>query len=102
MSNLSRRKFIATSATVAAASALALPASAQPVGANERIHIGLIGTGGRCRHLVPALAKVHLLQRPQWRDDRTQGRHDVRRSRPFRVDSGAALPEEQAGVANPW
>src|SRR5579862_4872636 len=55
---LSRRKFLAASATVAATSALTLPASAKPLGANERIHIGLIGTGGRCRHLMPALAKV--------------------------------------------
>jgi len=57
-SSVSRRAFLATSAATAAASALTLPASAQPVGANERINIGLIGTGGRCRHLMPALAKV--------------------------------------------
>ena len=44
--NLSRRNFLST---VAATSALALPASAQPIGANNRINIGLIGTGGRCR-----------------------------------------------------
>src|ERR1700731_307197 len=57
--SLSRRSFLTSSAaTVASASALTLPASAQPVGANERINIGLIGTGGRCRHLVQALAKV--------------------------------------------
>lgn len=55
---VTRRKFLATSATVAGASALALPASAQPVGANERINIGLIGTGGRCRRLMESLAKV--------------------------------------------
>src|SRR6185369_11182809 len=53
--SVTRRSFLAASA---AASALTLPASAQPVGANERINIGLIGTGGRCRHLMPALAKV--------------------------------------------
>ncbi len=52
---LSRRKFLAASAFGAA---LTLPASAKPIGANERINIGLIGTGGRCRHLMPALAKV--------------------------------------------
>src|SRR5437660_8596521 len=57
-SSLSRRGFLTTSAATAAASALALPASAQPVGANERLNIGLIGTGGRCRHLMQALAKV--------------------------------------------
>jgi predicted dehydrogenase len=56
--SLSRRSFLTASAASAAASALALPASAQPVGANERINIGLIGTGGRCRHLMQALAKV--------------------------------------------
>src|SRR6516225_9746940 len=57
--SLSRRSFLTTSAaTVAATSALALPTSAQPIGANERINIGLIGTGGRCRHLMGALAKV--------------------------------------------
>jgi predicted dehydrogenase len=57
--SLSRRKFLAASTVgVTATSALALPASAQPVGANERINIGLIGTGGRCRALMGALAKV--------------------------------------------
>jgi predicted dehydrogenase len=57
--NLSRRKFLAASAaTVAATSALTLPASGQPLGANERINVGLIGTGGRCRALMAALAKV--------------------------------------------
>jgi len=54
-SSMTRRSFLAATA---AASALTLPAVAQPVGANERINIGLIGTGGRCRHLMPALAKV--------------------------------------------
>jgi predicted dehydrogenase len=50
-----RRRFLQTTA---AASALALPASARALGANERLNIGLIGTGGRCRHLMQALAKV--------------------------------------------
>lgn len=57
-SSFSRRGFLHTSAAVGAASALALPASAQVQGANERLNIGLIGTGGRCRHLMQALAKV--------------------------------------------
>jgi predicted dehydrogenase len=52
---LSRRGFLGAAA---ATSALALPAAAQPVGANERLNIGLIGAGGRCRHLMQALAKV--------------------------------------------
>src|ERR1700692_1575782 len=57
--SISRRRFLTTSAApVAATSALTLPASAEPRGANERINIGLIGTGGRCRYLMPALAKV--------------------------------------------
>ncbi|MCI0740895.1 MAG: Gfo/Idh/MocA family oxidoreductase [Gemmataceae bacterium] len=55
---LSRRSFLQSTAAAGAASALALPASAQPVGANERLNIGLIGTGGRCRHLMQSLAKV--------------------------------------------
>lgn len=53
---LSRRSFLQTTAT--AGTALALPAAAQAQGANERLNIGLIGTGGRCRHLMGALAKV--------------------------------------------
>jgi predicted dehydrogenase len=57
-STLSRRSFLTATAATAAASSLTLPASAQPVGANERINIGLIGTGGRCRHLMQALVKV--------------------------------------------
>src|SRR3954470_7140066 len=57
--DLTRRKFLAASAVGAAAtSALTLPAAAQPVGANERLNIGLIGTGGRCRHLMQALGRV--------------------------------------------
>src|SRR5262249_40881203 len=51
-----RRAFLTTAAM--SATALSLPASAQPAGAGERINIGLIGTGGRCRHLMQALAKV--------------------------------------------
>ncbi len=54
----SRRSFLKVSAASATASALALPASAQPLGANERINVGLLGTGGRCRFLMNALAKV--------------------------------------------
>lgn len=52
----SRRSFLTTSAV--SASALALHASAHAQGANERLNIGLIGTGGRCRHLMGALGKV--------------------------------------------
>ncbi len=56
-SNVSRRFFLKASAAAGSAAALTLPA-AKAQGANERLNIGLIGTGGRCRHLMPALAKV--------------------------------------------
>jgi predicted dehydrogenase len=58
MPHPTRRSFLKASAASAAASALTLPASAQVAGANEVINIGLIGTGGRCRHLMQALARV--------------------------------------------
>ena len=58
MSKPSRRSFLQATTASVAASALALPASAQPAGANERINVGLIGTGGRCRHLMPSLARI--------------------------------------------
>jgi predicted dehydrogenase len=54
-SNSTRRRFLKTAA---AATALSLPAAARVLGAGERLNIGLIGTGGRCRHLMQALAKV--------------------------------------------
>lgn len=54
--NVSRRSFLNASAAGGAA-ALALP-SVNAQGANERLNIGLIGTGGRCRHLMQALARV--------------------------------------------
>jgi predicted dehydrogenase len=50
----SRRSFLRASATTAA---FALPAI-NALGANERLNIGLIGTGGRCRHLMQALARL--------------------------------------------
>jgi len=50
---LSRRSFLhATAAATVAAPAVGA------VGANERINIGLIGIGGRCRHLMQALVRV--------------------------------------------
>jgi predicted dehydrogenase len=54
---LTRRSFLKTSAATAAGAALAAPALGAQ-GANERINIGLIGTGGRCRHLMQALARI--------------------------------------------
>ena len=55
---LSRRSFLQSTTAAGAATALALPTAAQAQGANERLNLGLIGTGGRCRHLMGALAKV--------------------------------------------
>lgn len=49
----SRRRFLKTGAALAA-----VTPTAKVLGANERVNIGLIGTGGRCRHLMQALAKV--------------------------------------------
>jgi predicted dehydrogenase len=48
---LTRRTFLGT----AAAAALAAP---RALGANETINVGCIGTGGRCRQLLPALTKI--------------------------------------------
>src|SRR5687768_356024 len=58
MAKLSRRAFLNTTSAAATVSALTLPAAAQPAGANGRLRVGLLGTGGRCRHLMPSLAKV--------------------------------------------
>jgi predicted dehydrogenase len=57
-----RRTFLRSSAVSAAVSSATLSAAAQPAGANERINVGLIGTGGRCRHLIPSLARVPNVQ----------------------------------------
>jgi len=51
----SRRAFVHSS--VAAVAALGLPA-VNVLGANEELRIGLIGTGGRCRHLLKSLTKI--------------------------------------------
>jgi predicted dehydrogenase len=56
MSTSTRRSFLKISAAAGAAALSGPSIGAQ--GANERINIGLIGTGGRCRHLMPSLAKV--------------------------------------------
>jgi predicted dehydrogenase len=50
---VSRRSFLAAST----AAAFGVPAVGA-LGAADTINVGLIGTGGRCRHLVQALAKV--------------------------------------------
>jgi predicted dehydrogenase len=51
----SRRTFLRASAATAAT--LAVPA-VNVLGANETINVGLIGTGGRTRHLMKALARI--------------------------------------------
>ena len=48
---LTRRTFLGS----AAVAALAAP---RALGANETINVGCIGTGGRCRQLLPALTKI--------------------------------------------
>jgi predicted dehydrogenase len=50
-----RRSFLKTSAAGVALTALS---AGRVLGANETLQIGLIGTGGRCRHLMKALANV--------------------------------------------
>lgn len=52
----SRRDFLQTSAALSAAALLATPARA--FGPNDTIRIGLLGCGGRCRHLLKSLVKV--------------------------------------------
>jgi predicted dehydrogenase len=54
-STINRRSFLKTSATGLALTALS---ASRVLGANETLQIGLIGTGGRCRHLMKALANV--------------------------------------------
>src|SRR5712691_3047381 len=51
----SRRSFLKASATSLAVSAMS---SSRVLGANDTLRVGCIGTGGRCRHLMTALAKV--------------------------------------------
>ena len=54
----SRRSFLkASAATAAGLAALGVPA-VNVLGANEKLNIGLIGTGGRCQHLMRALARI--------------------------------------------
>ena len=54
---VSRRSFLKTSAAAAGVAAFAVPA-VNVLGANETLNIGAIGTGGRCRALMWALARI--------------------------------------------
>lgn len=49
-----RRSFLVSAATAAAITG----SSATSYAANETIHVGCLGTGGRCRHLMKSLVKV--------------------------------------------
>lgn len=54
--DVSRRDFLQSAAMLGAAALLAQPARA--VGPNDTIHVGLLGCGGRCRHLLKSLVKI--------------------------------------------
>src|SRR4051794_2511324 len=53
---ISRRSFLQSSAVTAGAAFAAQTVNA--IGANERITVGCIGTGGRCQQLMRALARI--------------------------------------------
>jgi predicted dehydrogenase len=56
--SLSRRSFLKTGlAAAGAVAAFGIPA-VNVLGANEKLNVGCIGTGGRCRHLMKSLAGV--------------------------------------------
>ena len=59
--NLSRRKFLGSSATVAAASSLGFPAITRCQSPNSKIGVGLIGVGGRGRSHVKACAGEDII-----------------------------------------
>src|SRR5437773_6791122 len=58
LSSSSRRSFLKTSAATAAGVAAFGVPSVNVLGANDKLNIGLIGTGGRCQHLMRALARI--------------------------------------------
>jgi predicted dehydrogenase len=53
-----RRRFLGTTLWGGAAAVAARPARAQVQGANDRIRVGVIGTGGRARHLMRLLKEL--------------------------------------------
>ena len=60
MNDLSRRSFILSASTAAAATIAG--SSATAFAANETINVACIGTGGRCRHLMKSLAKIEKVR----------------------------------------
>jgi predicted dehydrogenase len=56
--DVSRRNFLKSSAAATAGAALFGVPAVNVLGANEKLQLGLIGTGGRCQHLMKALAKM--------------------------------------------
>jgi predicted dehydrogenase len=57
-SDPSRREFLAATTSLAAAVTAALTVLPAAAAANESIRVGLIGVGGRCRHLLTSLVKI--------------------------------------------
>jgi len=55
--DISRRSFLKTSAAAASLAAAGVPA-VNALGANDKLNVGCIGTGGRCQALMRALARV--------------------------------------------
>ena len=55
MSDTNRRTFIKTSAAVAGASAVAAPAFARSLGANDRVRVGIVGLRGRGKAHIAAV-----------------------------------------------
>src|SRR5688500_1115949 len=58
--NLSRRSFILSASTAAAATIAG--SVAEGFAANETINVACIGTGGRCRHLMKSLARIEKVR----------------------------------------
>lgn len=60
MHRMSRRDFLGQATAAGAVAALGgiRPESARGYRVNDTIHVACLGTGGRCRHLMQALAKI--------------------------------------------
>ncbi|HJZ53420.1 MAG TPA: Gfo/Idh/MocA family oxidoreductase, partial [Gemmataceae bacterium] len=84
MSNQSvnRRAFLATSAAAGAAFTLPATSYAKVVGANEKVRIGFLGTGGRCQQHIDAIVDMRDEGKPVepfavcdvWDGDETLGK----------------------------